>query len=55
MECLDYHVESIAQRIKAVLKVKGGQTWFKCGLPNKWPASVKLSFEFLGKSKRKCK
>ncbi len=34
-ECLQHPVDSMPQRIKAVLKAKGGPTLYKQGVPNK--------------------
>ncbi len=34
-ECFQHIIESIPQRIKAVLKAKGGPTEYKQGVPNK--------------------
>lgn len=35
MECFQYLVESMPRTIKAVLKTKGGPTWYLQGVPNK--------------------
>jgi len=49
-ECFQHLVESMPCRIKAVLKAKGGQTQYLCGVPNNPLGECTVVVRFIGTS-----